>query len=244
MNLAIITGTTKGIGAALRDVLAMDKNNIVITLSRAPTTTVSPFNVTLDVSDLGAIEAAFASIVARMGDQRFDRAVLINNAGVVSPVGAFDKIDATETGHNLIVNVAAPMVLSRQFALATRHIAAQRLIVNISSGAAKRAVAGWSAYCAAKAGLEMATRAAALDASRNDPTLSICSLAPGVVDTPMQGLIRDTNETEFPDVERFRAMKADGVLRDAHDVARDIAALIAGGRLTNGGNFDIREMTQ
>lgn len=244
MNLAIITGTTKGIGAALREVLAMDKNNIVITLSRAPTTTESPFNVTLDVSDLGAIEAAFASVVARMGDHRFDRAVLINNAGVVSPVGAFDKIGATETGHSLIVNVAAPMVLSRQFALATRGIAAQRLIVNISSGAAKRAVAGWSAYCAAKAGLEMATRAAALDASRNDPTLSICSLAPGVVDTPMQGLIRATNETEFPDVERFRAMKTDGVLRDAHDVARDIAALIAGGRLTNGGNFDIREMTQ
>ena len=244
MNLAIITGTTKGIGAALREVLAMDKNNIVITLSRAPTTTESPFNVTLDVSDLGAIEAAFASVVARLGDHRFDRAVLINNAGVVSPVGAFDKIGATETGHSLIVNVAAPMVLSRQFALATRRIAAKRLIVNISSGAAKRAVAGWSAYCAAKAGLEMATRAAALDASRNDPTLSICSLAPGVVDTPMQGLIRDTNETEFPDVERFRAMKTDGVLRDAHDVARDIAALIAGGRLTNGGNFDIREMTQ
>ena len=244
MNLAIITGTTKGIGAALREVLAKDSNNIVVTLSRAPATTASPFNVTLDVSDLGAIEPAFASVVARLGDQRFDRAVLINNAGVVSPVGAFDQIGATETGHNFMVNVAAPMVLSRQFALATRQFAAQRLIVNISSGAAKRAVAGWSAYCAAKAGLEMATRAAALDASRNDPTLSICSLAPGVVDTPMQGLIRDTNETEFPDVERFRAMKADGVLRDAHDVARDIVALIAGGRLTNGGNFDIREMTQ
>ena len=244
MNLAIITGTTKGIGAALRDVLAMDKNNIVITLSRAPATNATPFNVTLDVSDLGAIEPAFASVVTRLGDQRFDRAVLINNAGVVSPVGAFDQISAVDTGHNLIVNVAAPMVLSRLFALATRHIAAQRLIVNISSGAARRAVAGWSAYCAAKAGLEMATRAAALDASMNDPTLSICSLAPGVVDTPMQGLIRGTNETDFPDVERFRAMNADGVLRDAHDVARDIAALIAGGRLTNGGNFDIREMTQ
>ena len=244
MNLAIITGTTKGIGAALRDVLAMDKNNVVITLSRAPATTALPFNINLDVSDLGAIEPAFASVAARMGDQRFDRAVLINNAGVVTPVGAFDQISAVDTGHNLLVNVAAPMVLSRLFALATRHIAAQRLIVNISSGAARRAVAGWSAYCAAKAGLEMATRAAALDASLNDPTLSICSLAPGVVDTPMQGLIRGTNETDFPDVERFRAMKADGVLRDAHDVARDIAALIAGGRLINGGNFDIREMTQ
>ena len=244
MNLAIITGTTNGIGAALRDVLVADKNNFVITLSRAPGTTASPFNVSLDVSDLGAIESAFAIVTAHIGDQHFDRAVLINNAGVVSPVGAFDQISAADTGHNLIVNVAAPMVLSRLFALATRQIANRRLIVNISSGAAKRAIAGWSAYCAAKAGLEMATRVAALEAAITDPTLSICTLAPGVVDTQMQGLIRGTNETQFPDVARFRAMKADGVLRDAHDVARDIVALIAGAKLTNGGNFDIREMTQ
>lgn len=244
MNLAIITGTTNGIGAALRDVLVADKNNFVITLSRAPGTTASPFNVSLDVSDLGAIESAFAIVTAHIGDQHFDRAVLINNAGVVSPVGAFDQISAADTGHNLIVNVAAPMVLSRLFALATRQIANRRLIVNISSGAAKRAIAGWSAYCAAKAGLEMATRVAALEAATSDPTLSICTLAPGVVDTKMQGLIRGTNEAQFPDVARFRAMKADGLLRDAHDVARDIVALVAGAKLTNGGNFDLREMTQ
>ena len=244
MDLAIITGTTSGIGAALRDVLVADKNNFVITLSRAPGTTASPFNVSLDVSDLGAIESAFAIVTAHMGDQQFDRAVLINNAGVVSPVGAFDQISAADTGHNLIVNVAAPMVLSRLFALATRQIANRRLIVNISSGAAKRAIAGWSAYCAAKAGLEMATRVAALEAATTDPTLSICTLAPGVVDTQMQRLIRGTNEAQFPDVARFRAMKADGLLRDAHDVARDIVALVADAKLTNGGNFDLREMTQ
>ncbi len=178
------------------------------------------------------------------GDQQFENAVLINNAGVVSPVGAFDQISAADTAHNLMVNVAAPMILSRLFANSVREHARQRLIINISSGAAKRAIAGWSAYCAAKAALEMATRVAAAEAAVNDPTLSICSLAPGVVDTAMQGLIRETTESEFPDVARFRAMKADGVLRDANDVAAEIVALIAKGKLTNGGNFDIRELTQ
>ena len=244
MNLFLVTGTTRGIGAALRDVFAADSNNLVITLSRAPTTPSAPQNFYLDLGDLDAIEPVFAAVSARIRDLPFDRAVLINNAGVVSPVGTFDQINAAETGRNLIVNVAAPMVLSRLFAAATRQIAAQRLIINISSGAAKRAIAGWSVYCAAKAGLEMATRVAALEASANDPTLSICSLAPGVVDTDMQGLIRGTTEKKFPDVERFRAMKADGMLRDAHDVAREIATLIAGNRLTNGGNFDIRELTK
>lgn len=244
MNLVIITGTTKGIGAALRDVLAADKANLVITLSRAADTTVSPVNVNLDLADLSAIEPTFARVTASIKDQHFARAVLINNAGIVSPVGAFDQIASADIGQNLVVNLAAPMVLVKLFALATRHIAAQRLIVNISSGAAKRAVAGWSAYCAAKAGLEMATRVAAIEAALNDPTLSICSLAPGVVETAMQQLIRGTSEAEFPDVARFRAMKDDGVLRDAHDVARVIAILIVGDRLTNGGNFDIRELTQ
>ena len=244
MNLVIVTGTTKGIGAALRDVYDTDKNNVLVTFSRAPTTTTAPYNVTLDVSDLDAIAPAFVTASVRFCHQRFEHAVLINNAGVVSPVGAFDKINAAETGKNLIVNVAAPMVLSQLFARATKSIAARRLIVNISSGAARRAIAGWSAYCAAKAALEMATRVAALEAATNDSTLSICSLAPGVVDTGMQGLIRGISEKDFPDVERFRALKADNALRDAHDVAREIVALIAANKLTNGGNFDIRELTQ
>jgi benzil reductase ((S)-benzoin forming) len=244
MNLAIVTGTTKGLGAALADVLAADANNFVVTLSRAPTAGTGPFNFNLDVSDLNAIEPAFALVVACIGRQHFNRAVLINNAGVASPVGAFDQIATAAIGQNMIVNVAAPMVLTRLFALATRPLAAQRLVVNISSGAAKRVVAGWSAYCASKAALEMATRVAAIEASTNDPTLAVCSLAPGVVDTPMQALIRSASETEFPDVARFRAMKAEGALRDAHDVARDIVNLIETNRLTNGGNFDIRELAQ
>ena len=244
MNLFIVTGTTRGIGAALSDVLVADKNNLVIALSRAAATNVAPFNIQLDVSDVAAIEPAFAAVAVRIANQHFERAVLINNAGVVSPVGAFDRIGAADTGRNLIVNVVAPMILSRLFANATRELAAERLIVNISSGAARRAMAGWSAYCAAKAALEMATRVAALEASTSDPSLTICSLAPGVVDTDMQGLIRGTSEKQFPDVARFRAMKADGVLRDAHDVSREIVALIAANRLTNGGNFDIRELTQ
>lgn len=246
MNLYIVTGTTRGLGAALVDVLTADGNNVVVTLSRAPTSAIgqgSPINVFLEAAHPDSVKAAFAEVMARLPAGEFARAILINNAGVVMPVGRFDEIDARLLVDNLNINVATPMLLTGLFAHALRVNAGERLVINVSSGAAKRAIAGWSAYCTAKAALEMATRAAAQEAAAIDPKLSICSLAPGVVDTPMQAQIRTVSERDFPDVARFKMMKADGALRDAYAVATDIVRLIASGRLTNGGNFDIRELT-
>lgn len=246
MNLYLITGTTKGLGAALRDILARDTENLVIGLSRAASSlpsSVGPHSVFVDLADIASIGPAFAASEALFAGMHFGRAVLINNAGLVVPFGGFETLDAIETAKNINVNLTAPMVLARLFANATRNCASHRLVVNISSGAAKRPLAGWSAYCAAKAGLEMATRATALEATVRDRSLAICSLAPGVVDTPMQAQVRDATAEQFPDVARFRAMKLDGTLRPAVDVARDIVKLIKENKLTNGGNFDIRELT-
>ena len=240
MNLYILTGTTKGLGAGLRDQLQADADNLVICISRAAQQLTAPVNIHLDVADIGAIEPAFAACLPLIAGKTFDRAVLINNAAVVAPVGRFDSIDAQELARSIAVNLTAPIILAGLFANATRGSAKQRLVVNISSGLARRAMAGQSAYCSGKAGLEMATRVAALEAEEG---LAICSLAPGVIDTPMQEQLRSVSETQFPDVERFRGMKADGTLRSAADVARDIIGVIQAGKLTNGGIFDIREMT-
>ena len=239
MNLYVVTGTTNGLGAAMREHLARDANNLLICLSRAPSSTVAPINVKVDLADLDAIVPAATACERAFAGMTFERAVLINNAGVIKPIGAFDSIAVAGLAENLRVNLLAPMALMKWFSVATRGLASHRLIVNISSGAAKRAIAGWSVYCAAKAGLEMATRVAALEAPAD---LAICSLAPGVVDTPMQANVRVATVSEFPDVDKFRTMKADGILRDANVVAREIIQLIEGGKLTNGGNFDIREL--
>ncbi|MBL8512348.1 MAG: SDR family NAD(P)-dependent oxidoreductase [Betaproteobacteria bacterium] len=239
MDLFVVTGTTNGIGAALKDALASRANTVLVCLSRAPNSTSAPRNVHIDLADVGTVEDAFGAVEAATDDMRFDRAVLINNAGIAQPVARFDNQNVLELTNNLAVNVVAPMLLTARFANAFRSRAASRLVVNISSGAAKRAIAGWSAYCISKAALEMATRVAALEA---EPGLSVCSLAPGVVDTPMQAVVRGSDPAAFPDRPRFEAMKAEGALRPAADVARDILAAIDAGKLTNGGNFDLREM--
>jgi NAD(P)-dependent dehydrogenase (short-subunit alcohol dehydrogenase family) len=114
--------------------------------------------------------------------------------------------------------------------------------VNISSGAGRRPVQGWAAYCAAKAALDMATRVVALEAQARRKPVEAVSLAPGVIDTAMQGEIRGTSAEQFADVERFRAMKAEGKLRDAGDVAADILRLEAQGRLVGDAVLDLREL--
>ena len=246
MNLYLITGTTNGLGAALQRALLASRDNYLVTLSRAPASGAGDARHTnhcLDRADPQAFSAVLSRIEIQLAGRAFARAVLINNAGVIAPIGRFDDPGSDTLALNIQVNLIAPMHLAGWFAAFTRDIAAKRLIINISSGAATRAIAGWSAYCAAKAGLEMATRVAALEAAACDPALSICSLAPGVTDTPMQQNVRASNANAFPDVARFRAMKADGVLRPADDVARDILRLIDNGMLGNGGNFDIRELS-
>ena len=77
----------------------------------------------------------------------------------------------------------------------------------------------------------MVSRVAALEAQTAHTGVEIVSLAPGVIDTPMQGIVRSASPEEFVDVERFRQMKAAGELRDPGEVAADILRLESSGKL-------------
>ncbi len=232
MNLYIVTGHTRGLGAALAERIGRQPDNEIIALGRAPDGPIAGgAQLQVDLADPEALEAAFDRLEARVANRRYDKAVLVNNAGVVSPVGMLDRVDSRELAANLAVNLVAPLVLMRRFLHATATIAGRRRVINISSGAGRRAIFGWGAYCAAKAGLDMATRVAALEAQAAQTGAQLVSLAPGVIDTAMQGAIRSCSPEEFVDVERFRAMKAAGELREPGDVADDILRLEASGRL-------------
>ncbi|MBK8324390.1 MAG: SDR family NAD(P)-dependent oxidoreductase [Betaproteobacteria bacterium] len=232
MNLFIVTGHTKGLGAALVERIARQTDNEIIALGRAADGPIAGgAQLQVDLADIAALEAAFDRLEARLANRRYERAVLVNNAGVVSPVGMLDRVDAGELAANLSVNLVAPLVLMRRFLQATATLAKRRRVINISSGAGRRPIFGWGAYCAAKAGLDMATRVAALEAQAARTGVELVSLAPGVIDTAMQGIIRSSSPEEFVDVERFRQLKAAGELRDPGDVADDILRLEANGKL-------------
>lgn len=243
MNLYIVTGTTRGLGAALADRIAEDAGNELIALGRAPDAPIpGGSRLQVDLEDTAALEAAFDRIEQRIRGKRYERAVLINNAGMVTPVGPLENADPRELERNLVVNLVAPLLLMRRFLRATEGHALLRRIINVSSGAARRPIAGWAAYCAAKAGLEMASRVVALDAQARHKPVEIASLAPGVIDTGMQATVRGAPREDFPDLDRFLALQAEGKLRSAGDVAREILRLEAEGRLAGEVVLDLREL--
>ena len=243
MNLYIITGTTQGLGKALAAQVGESPDNELVSLGRSPDAPVrGGAHLAVDLADTTALEEVFDRIELRIRGKRYAKAVLVNNAGVVSPVGPIENADAGELERNLAVNLVAPMLLMRRFLRATEGVALLRRIINISSGAGRRPIAGWAAYCAAKAGLDMATRTVALDCQARRKPVEVVSLAPGVIDTQMQGVVRSADAGDFPDLERFKELHASGQLRSAEDVARDILRLEGEGQLAGEPVQDLREV--
>lgn len=242
MNLYVVTGTTQGLGKALAERIAKDPGNELVAFARAPGGPIpGGTRIEVDVADTGALERACDAFERHIAGKRYAKAVLLNNAGIIPPVGPLEQLDARDIERNLVVNLVAPMLLMRRFLRATGEVALRR-IINISSGAARRPIFGWSAYCAAKAGLDMASRAVALEAETRALAIEVSSLAPGVIDTGMQETVRGASPEDFADVERFRAMKAEGMLRLPADVAADILRLEAQGKLRGDPIQDLRAL--
>ncbi len=220
MIKAIVTGHSKGLGAALAADL-LERGMAVLGIARgASGQTGAPgmTEVSLDLADSAALAFWLGGDSLRNWLADADTVLLINNAGTVLPVGPLSAQDPLAVARAVAVNVAAPLMLSAAMVQAMRPGAAGR-IVHISSGAGRNAYPGWSVYCATKAALDLHASAAAQDANGD---LRIVSLAPGVIDTDMQGQIRATAIEHFPLRQRFDALKQAGELAAPARVARQL----------------------
>jgi benzil reductase ((S)-benzoin forming) len=221
---AIVTGHTRGLGAALAEHL-LSRAVRVLGIARHSNAELAGrygdelMQMQLDLANTAALTEWVQSGVIWRFFGHAETALLVNNAGVLQPVGPLQTQDVAMVSRAVAVNVGAALVLSAAFVQAT-HEARDRRILHISSGAGSKAYAGWSVYCATKAALDHHARAVALDRT---PALRISSVAPGVIDTDMQGEIRATTDDKFPDRARFVAMKREGRLVSPDDVGRAVA---------------------
>jgi benzil reductase ((S)-benzoin forming) len=233
MQLAVLTGASRGLGLAVAQQL-VDQNYVLLTISRRPDAALeqraTSRNTKLEQWALDVTATDLASrLEAWLGQQNadaFERAILINNAGILGRVGPIDQMDAQTLAEVLRVDVEAPAQTCAAFLRATRPWRAERRIVNVSSGAGRVAIAGWAAYCAAKAGLDQLSRVIALDEARMPNPAKVVALAPGVIDTDMQAELRASDASGFPTLPRFKEFKATGQLAAPKDAAARLLAYL------------------
>ncbi|MFN2567429.1 MAG: SDR family oxidoreductase [Gemmatimonadaceae bacterium] len=219
-SAAVVTGHTRGLGAAVAARLLSQRIRVLGIarhtngdLARRHASTLT--EVQLDLADSTALQRWLeGGALGRFLDHA-GVALLVNNAGIVQPTGPLETQDVATVSRAVAVNVGAALALSAAFVAAAPG-ARDRRVLHVSSGAGRKAYAGWGVYCATKAALDHHARAVALDRT---PTLRISSVAPGVIDTDMQAEIRATTDDKFPDRPRFVAMKRDGRIPSPEQVA-------------------------
>ena len=212
MPTAMITGASRGLGAAIATALAPTHTLFLAGRPSAHLDAVAEqFGATtwpIDLGDLDAIEEVVDPIV--------ELDVLIHNAGVAYP-GRVAESTVDEWRATLQVNVLGPVALTLSLLPALRSAGGHVVFVNSGSGI--NASPGLASY----SGSKFALRAFA-DSQRNDePSLRVTSVHPGRIATEMQeGLIayegRDYDPEQFLSPETVAKVIADAVNtpRDAH----------------------------
>jgi NAD(P)-dependent dehydrogenase (short-subunit alcohol dehydrogenase family) len=228
--VALVTGSTSGIGAAIARRLSRDGFAVVLH-SRGSVEEGHCLAAELDVAayvqaDL-AVDADRVRLVREAVAQWGRLDVLVNNAGISRVIPHADLTAATpEIWHELLeINVLAPFRLVAEAAAALRRSAGRGrtgCVVNISSHAGVRPKGASIPYAASKAALNHVTR---LLAATLAPDIRVNAVAPGLVDTPLtaewtaaQELWRDRSPMQ-------RAASPE-------DIARIVAMLVASDYLT------------
>ncbi|HEY53018.1 MAG TPA: SDR family NAD(P)-dependent oxidoreductase [Caldilineae bacterium] len=200
----IITGASRGLGAATARQLAQLGANLVLNArsERLLTALAHEINeqggqalaVAGDVSQPAVCDALVAAALETFGGVD----TLINNAAVLEPIASIAETDVRAWRRHIDINLIGPYLLTRAAlpSLRERH----GRVINVSSGAAVSVLAGWSAYCASKAALNQLSASVALE----EPDVTSLAVRPGKVDTDMQAVLRQAGATGMASADHRR----------------------------------------
>ncbi|MCG8476268.1 MAG: SDR family NAD(P)-dependent oxidoreductase [Cytophagales bacterium] len=220
-RLFIVTGVNRGLGKAVFDLLLEKKQN-VLALSRQFTEgqcDEAGGRVRCVSADLSKLTEEFLEGVFGYYSESFDEVIFINNASTIQPIGKIGTFSPDEISNALHLNVAAPLLIANN--ILRSNLGRRIRVVNVSSGAARRPIEGWSLYSATKAANEMF-----FNVLEKEKQAEVINFDPGVLNTGMQEQIRKASEEAMPEVNAFRELHEGGKLKEPAVVAREVWNLL------------------
>jgi len=233
-KVALVTGGSRGIGAAIARRLAADGANVAITYTKGADAAASVVKeieraggkaiaIQADATDVGAVEAAVEKTVATLG--RLD--VLVNNAGTAIPK-KFEDTTLEEIDHMFSLNVRGALVATQA---ALKHMKNGGRIIMIGSSVGERnMMPGLAAYSATKGAIKMFTQG--LSREVGDRGITVNNVQPGPIDTDLNPAAGDWAAPQKANTALNRYGTVDEVAALVAFVAGPEAAYITGANLT------------
>ncbi|GAB3648950.1 (S)-benzoin forming benzil reductase [Echinicola sediminis] len=223
-DLYVLTGCSKGLGKAIMEELLRDEANFVVGISRTPMK--SSGNFTHVVTDLENPSDLVSKLPEIFPNGKYKKVVLINNAGWIGDIAPLGRLSPEGIAKIQLVNVVAPGILMNEYVRRFGELEVEKMVVNISSGAANKDMDGWSGYSSSKAALNRMTGVAQRESDQNGYGIKYFALSPGIVDTPMQEDIRAANPQDFSSLKNFISFKENDELEAPSSVAKKVTYLI------------------
>jgi benzil reductase ((S)-benzoin forming) len=237
-SLVVITGGSAGLGRALLAAAPAGSHRVDVSRSGPPPE--ADEHVAADLADPDAWVSVGDHLQRLVGSDDWDRVTMVHCAGTLDPIGFAGEVDPTRYTANVLLNAASALALGQRFLATVASSDARRELALVSSGAARSAYLGWSAYGAAKAAGDHWVRIAGAEQQERGG-VRVLSVAPGVVDTGMQALIRATDRRDFPQVEKFQELYDTGRLADPADAAARFWSLLDDDEVPTGSVVDLRD---
>lgn len=182
-KVILVTGAGRGIGAALAALLVERGARVYAGHLGEGDVPEGAHGIGLDVTDQTQVDAA----MLRIGEEAGRLDALVNNAGVIAPIGPLRALDTDALRPAFEVNVLG--VHRMTVAALAMLTEAKGVVVNAGTGAATTPMEGWTAYCSSKAGARMLSQMCAMELKETGVQIFFIGIPP--TDTAMQGTIRE-----------------------------------------------------